>query len=82
MTDAGKSIGPGQSLSRLEALACASREGAWLSFEEEQKGTIEIGKLADVAILSEDLLEVEADRIPGIEADLTVMGGVVVFERT
>lgn len=82
MTDAGKPIGPGQSLSRLEALACASREGAWLSFEEEQKGTIEIGKLADVAILSEDLLEVEADRIPRIEADLTVMGGEVVFERS
>lgn len=81
LTDAGKQIGPGQAVSRMEALACASREGAWLSFEEDQKGTIEVGKLGDIAILSEDLLECDQGRIPEIQADLTVVGGEVVFER-
>lgn len=81
LTDAGKPIGPGQALSRMDALACASREGAWLSFEEDQKGTIEVGKLADAAILSEDLLTCDETRIPEIQADITVVGGEVVFER-
>ena len=74
-------LGPGQAISRLEALACASREGAWLSFEEDFKGTLEPGKAADLAILSEDLLTVEESRIPEIVADLAVTDGRIVFER-
>ncbi len=81
LTDAGQPLGPGQCISRLEALACASREGAWLSFEEDSKGTIEVGRHADLAILSDDLLEIDAARIPDICADVTVTAGDVVFER-
>ena len=81
LTDAGKVLGPGQRISRIEALACASRDGAWLSFEEEQKGTIEQGKYADLAILSEDLLDVDEARIPEICADVTITAGKVVYER-
>ncbi|MGI9479049.1 MAG: amidohydrolase family protein, partial [Hyphomicrobiaceae bacterium] len=81
LTDAGKLLGPGQAISRLEALACASREGAWLSFEEEEKGTIEVSRHADLAVLSEDLLTCNATDIPEITADLTIVGGKVVFER-
>ncbi|MEM6498781.1 MAG: amidohydrolase [Pseudomonadota bacterium] len=80
-TDAGRVLGPGQKLSRVEALACASREGAWLSFEEDFKGTLEVGKAADIAILSEDLLEVDESRIPDIVADVVVTAGKVVYER-
>jgi len=81
LTDAGTVLGPGQCITRKEALACASREGAWLSFEEDQKGTIEVGKLADLAILSEDVLETEADRIPDITSMLTITGGQIVHEQ-
>ncbi len=80
-TDAGQVLGAEQKLSRKEALACASREGAWLSFEEDFKGTIEAGKAADLAILSEDLLEIDEDRISEIVADVVVTAGRVVFER-
>ncbi|MEM9356110.1 MAG: amidohydrolase [Pseudomonadota bacterium] len=80
-TDAGRVLGPGQKLSRVEALACASREGAWLSFEEDFKGTLEVGKAADIAILSEDLLEVDESRISDIVADVVVTAGKVVYER-
>jgi predicted amidohydrolase YtcJ len=79
-TEAGAPIGPGQAISRLEALAAASREGAWLSFEEGEKGTIEPGKYADLAVLSDDLLTVAEDRIQDITADITITGGRVVHE--
>ncbi|MFY0612217.1 MAG: amidohydrolase [Hyphomicrobiaceae bacterium] len=81
LTDAGEPLAPGQCISRLEALACASREGAWLSFEEDSKGTIEVGRHADLAVLSDDLLEVDGARIPDITADLTVTAGKVVHDR-
>jgi predicted amidohydrolase YtcJ len=81
LTDAGAVLGPGQCITRMEALAGASREGAWLSFEEDQKGTIEVGKLADLAVLSDDLLETDAARIPDITSQLTITGGKVVHEH-
>ncbi|MGI9331640.1 MAG: amidohydrolase family protein, partial [Gammaproteobacteria bacterium] len=75
----GAPLGPGQSIGVLEALACASREGAWLSFEEDVKGTLEAGKYADFCVLSENLLEVAHERIPGLSAHMTVTGGRVVY---
>jgi hypothetical protein len=77
---AAEPIGPDQRLTREEALACATREGAYLTFEEDLKGTLEIGKLADVAVLDRDLLTAPEDEIPLTEADLVVVGGVVVRE--
>jgi predicted amidohydrolase YtcJ len=76
-----KAVGPDQCLTREEALACASREGAYLSFEENVKGTLEVGKLADIAVLDQDLLTVSEDEIPGIQADVVVVGGDVVLEQ-
>jgi predicted amidohydrolase YtcJ len=73
-------VGPDQCLTREEALACAAREGAHLTFEEGQKGTLEVGKLADVAVLDGDLMTIPEDAIPGIRADLVVVGGAVVLE--
>ncbi|HEV3348508.1 MAG TPA: amidohydrolase family protein, partial [Methylomirabilota bacterium] len=58
----------------------AAREGAYLTFEEGLKGTLEVGKLADVAVLDEDLMTIPEDAIPGIRADLVVVGGAVVLE--
>ena len=78
--ETGERLGEEQALGRMEALACASREGAWLSFEEDEKGTLEPGKFADLAILSEDPLTIEEDRIPDIEAVLTITGGRVVHD--
>ena len=77
----GEVVGPGQSLGREAALAGASREGAYLTFEEDAKGTIEVGKLADVAVLSEDPLTCPEERLAEIVAELTIVGGEVVFER-
>jgi predicted amidohydrolase YtcJ len=79
-TSGGRTIGPGQALTRLEALAAASREGAYLSFDETEKGTIEAGKLADLAILSDDLLTADEDRIRHISSVMTITGGRIVHD--
>jgi predicted amidohydrolase YtcJ len=71
-------LGPDQRITRMEALAAASREGAWLSREENEKGTLEVGKLADIAIFDKDLLTVDEDEIVDIKADVTITGGRVV----
>jgi predicted amidohydrolase YtcJ len=76
----GDVIAPGQRLSRGEALRCATAEGAWLSFEEREKGTIEVGKLADFAVLSDDPLACPEDALRDITSTLTVVGGRLVHE--
>jgi predicted amidohydrolase YtcJ len=77
---AAEPIGPDQRLTPEEALGCASREGAFLTFEEDDKGTLEVGKLADVAVLHTDVLTADEDALPAVRADLTIVGGEVVFE--
>jgi predicted amidohydrolase YtcJ len=74
-------IGPAQRLSRIDALKAATLEGAYLTFEEDEKGSIERGKLADLAVLSEDPLTCSEDRIRDITADMTIVGGQIVHER-
>ena len=74
----GEAIAPSQRLSREEALRCATAEGAWLIFEEGEKGSIEPGKLADFAVLTDDPLACPEDALRDITAKLTAVGGRVV----
>lgn len=73
-------IAPDQRLTREEALACASREGAYLTFDEDDKGSLEVGKLADVAVLDRDVLTADEDAIPDARADLAIVGGRPVLD--
>jgi predicted amidohydrolase YtcJ len=68
-------IGPEQALTREEALGCASREGAHLTFEEHDKGSLEVGKLADVAVLEQDVLTAPEDAIAETRAAFVLVGG-------
>jgi len=77
--ETGEPISPEQCLSRTEALACASREGAYLTVEEDVKGTLEPGKFADIAVLSDDPLTVDEAQIPNITAELFLTGGKTVY---
>jgi predicted amidohydrolase YtcJ len=74
----GDIIAPRQRISRLEALRCASTAGAYLCFDETQRGSIEPGKLADLAVLSDDPLNVELDTLPHVTSAMTIVGGRVV----
>lgn len=77
----GEVVGPGEALSMPEAIVGYTRLAAHLTFEEDEKGTLEVGKLADIAVLSQDLLTIDPERTTDTEVDLTVLGGRVVFER-
>ena len=66
-------------LSREEALRIYTIGAAWFSFEEDLRGSLEPGKLADVVVLNKDYFSIPEDEIPGIEPDLTVVGGKVVW---
>ncbi len=77
----GAVVGPGEALSMPEAIVGYTRLAAHLTFEEDEKGTLEVGKLADLVVLSQDLLTIDPERTTDTEVDLTVLGGRVVFER-
>jgi predicted amidohydrolase YtcJ len=79
-TEGGLVIGPEQKVSREDALRMATINPAYLSFDESRKGSIEVGKLGDFAILEEDLLSCAPERIRKIPVVATVVGGKVVYE--
>jgi predicted amidohydrolase YtcJ len=79
-TDSGQLIGPDERISREEALRMTTINAAYLGFEETKKGSIEVGKLADVAILTQDYLKVPEDQIKDIKAFVTIVDGKVVYE--
>jgi predicted amidohydrolase YtcJ len=70
---------PEQAISREQALKMYTINNAFASFEELSKGSIEQGKLADMAVLSDDLLTCTEDQIKNIESILTIVGGRIVY---
>ena len=68
---------PNQRMSRLEALKSYTINAAYAAFEEESKGTLKVGKYADVVVLSKDILTVPENEIPTTEVRYTVVGGKI-----
>ena len=73
-------FGPQQALSRMEALRCATLNGAYLTFDERKKGSLEAGKLADLAVLSANPLTVEEKALADTTSLMTMVGGKIVHE--
>lgn len=71
----GNVWGANQRVSVEEAIEIYTLHGAYASFEEDIKGSIEVGKLADFIILSEDLTEVPPASIGDISVEKTFVGG-------
>jgi predicted amidohydrolase YtcJ len=78
---AGNAYGASEAISREQALRLYTSSASRYMFEEASKGTLEPGKLADLAVLSGDLMTVPEDQIKDIKADMTVVGGKIVFQR-
>jgi len=73
-------VAPDQALTRMEALRCATIETAHLTFEENIKGSLEPGKLADLIVLSDDPLTCPENDIKDITSELTIVDGEVVHD--
>jgi len=78
-TQWGTVIVPEEAISREQALRLFTINNAYGSFEENIKGSIEPGKLADLVVISDDILNCPVDRIKDIKAEMTMVGGKIVY---
>lgn len=77
----GSRFHPEQVLTRQEALATMTVNNAYAAFEEDLKGSLTPGKLADFVVLDRDILEVPDEELAQARVDCTVLGGRVVYRR-
>jgi predicted amidohydrolase YtcJ len=71
-----------QTISREDALIAHTRKNAYLVFQEDNLGSIQAGKLADLVVLDRDYLTVPADQIKNIKPVMTMMGGRIVYDAS
>jgi len=81
ITRDGMILGPEQRISVIDGVRAMTIDAAYLAFEEDIKGSIEPGKLADFVILSEDPTTVASEKIKDIQVEMTLIGGKIVYQR-
>jgi predicted amidohydrolase YtcJ len=79
LTRDGQALGPEQRIPVMAALRAVTRDAAWQNFEEQSKGSIEAGKLADLVVLDRNPLTVPAAEIRKIAVLETIVGGRTVY---
>jgi hypothetical protein len=79
-TNAGMVFYPDQAMSRIEALRSYTIDNAYAAFEEDIKGTLAVGKLADVTVLTKDITTIPAEEIKQTKVAYTIVGGKVVYK--
>ena len=81
ITNDGTAFLPEQVMTRQEALESYTINNAIAAFEEDLKGSLSPGKLADIVVLDRNLLTAPDEQIPDTRVDLTVLGGTIVYRR-
>jgi len=71
--------GPRETPTRADALRFYTEGSAWVSHDDDDRGTLEVGKMADLAVLSRDYMTVPVSEIGRIESVLTMVGGTIVY---
>lgn len=79
-TMSGREIGPEYAVDVMEALRAVTLYGAYQTFEEKTKGSIEPGKLADLLILDKNILTVPKEHIKDVRVVTTIKRGEVVYQ--
>ena len=79
--ESGKLYGPGEAVSMKDAIIMYTKRGAFLTREEKIKGTLEVGKLADMVVLPTDILNIAPEKLLTLNVDMTIVGGKVLYER-
>jgi hypothetical protein len=77
-TESGRIHGPEQKVSRQQALRMMTIDAAYMSFDEKKLGSIEVGKLGDLAILADDFLTCTDEQLRDMQVVATVVGGKIV----
>jgi len=77
----GRRLGPSQGVSTMDAVRVYTLNGAYASFEEEVKGSIEEGKWADIAVLSGDIFDMPPEAMLKVKVDMTFVGGRMIYRR-
>ena len=72
---------PDQRLSVEEALRGFTVDAAWSCFDEETRGSLAVGKLADLVVLDPDILALPPEQLPEAQVLMTIVGGEVVYRR-
>ena len=80
-TQTGQLVGPENRIEIMDAIRMFTYNGAWVSFDEHKRGSLEVGKLADLAVLSEPLLNVAKDKIRDVLVDMTFIDGEKLYTR-
>jgi predicted amidohydrolase YtcJ len=80
-TQKGQIINPDERITTKQALRIFTANGAYASFDEDIKGSIQVGKLADLVVLSESLLDVPPEKIKDISVDMTIIDGKIVYQK-
>jgi predicted amidohydrolase YtcJ len=73
---------PEEKITVEEALRAYTQTAAYASFEEDRKGSLTVGRLADFVLLSKDLFDIPPEEIRNVDVEMTVVGGKIVFERS
>jgi predicted amidohydrolase YtcJ len=73
---------PEEAITREQALKMLTRSAAYAVFEEKEKGSLEVGKLADLTVLSQDIMKIDAPAILQTRCVMTIIGGEIVFNET
>ena len=77
----GTAFFPAQAMSREEALRSYTLNAAFVAFEENIKGSLTVGKLADVTVFSKDIMTCPEDEIPTAEIAYTIVGGKILYKK-
>ena len=81
MTWDGSVFYPDQRMNRMEALRSYTINGAYASFQEDILGSLTVGKLADIAVLSKDIMTIAEEEIPTAEVLYTIVGGKIAYQK-
>ena len=81
--DGGNPMGwiPKQKISVVDAIKGYTINNAYAAFEEKEKGSIEPGKLADMVVLSDDILTIKPEKIQNVKVLMTIFDGKIVYEK-
>ncbi|MDQ3211724.1 MAG: amidohydrolase [Acidobacteriota bacterium] len=80
-TKTGHAFYPDQRMNRIDALRSYTINGAYAAFQDDTRGSLKVGKLADLTVLSKDILTIPEDQIRTAQVTATIVGGKILYKR-